>query len=159
MKKNITYKYKKNKINNKKFKKNNTNITLDQETPIPSYYNNSKIELELKKSIIDCAGFGVFALEFIPCQTLIANYEGKKTRVNKTGEYYIEINHKIGIDAITYPRCYMAMINDVHKTTNKINCKFLIDENKKIVEIWSIHNIDIGDELFISYGNDYWSDN
>ena len=52
----------------------------------------------------------------------------------------------------------MAMINDAYKTENKVNCEFIINEINEIVEIWSIDNINIGSELFISYGNDYWID-
>jgi hypothetical protein len=48
------------------------------------------------------------------------------------------------------------MINDAFNTENKINCEFVIDEIKEIVEIWSIKNISTESELFISYGSDYW---
>jgi hypothetical protein len=150
------------KINKEKFLikksniKKNTSIDLEDEPPVPSYYNNSLYQLEIKKSTIECAGLGVFASEFIPAKVCIGKYEGVKKRHNKTGEYYFEINYKVGIDAISYPRCYMAMINDAFNTENTINCEFVIDEIKEIVEIWSIKNISTESELFISYGRDYW---
>jgi hypothetical protein len=130
----------------------------EPDTIIPSYYNNSIFNLEINKSTIESAGLGVFALELIPAKKCIGKYEGVKKTHNKTGDYYFEINNKVGIDAINYPRCYMAMINDSYKTENKINCEFRINEIKEMVEIWSIENIDVGSELFISYGNDYWID-
>jgi hypothetical protein len=134
----------------------NTEQNTHLDSVIPSYYNNSKYILEIKKSTIECAGLGVFTLEIIPAKKCVGQYLGVKKTHNKTGDYYFEINNKVGIDAINYPRCYMAMINDAYKTENKINCEFRINEIKELVEIWSIGTIDIGNELFISYGNDYW---
>jgi hypothetical protein len=54
----------------------------------------------------------------------------------------------------------MAMINDTYKTNYNYNCEFIINEsnsdyNKK-VEIWSISDININEELFIDYGDNYW---
>ena len=147
----------KSKIN----KNNNTNndLELEQDIQIPIYYNNSKFKLQIQKSTIECAGLGVFTLEPIPAKVCIGKYEGVKRSHNKTGNYYLEINYKVGIDAESYPRCYMAMINDVFNTENIINCEFLVDEINKIVEIWSIKNIDADSELFISYGDCYWIEN
>ena len=124
----------------------------------PEYYNNSKFDLEINKSTIEKAGLGVFALEYIPPKTYIGRYEGKKITRNKTGFYYFEINNKVGMDAGGSPRGYMAMINDSYNTTNTLNCEFIVDENKQIVEIWSITDIKVGCELFVSYGECYWND-
>lgn len=121
----------------------------------PEYYNNSNFNLQIKKSLILNAGLGVFTLEKIPAKTYIGNYEGKKSR-NKTGIYFFELTDKIGIDAIDYPRSYIAMINDSYKSEQKINCEFIVDEKKQKVELWSIVDIEIGSELFVSYGKDYW---
>ena len=149
----------KEKLIKQKFKAN-----WDTETPevfdsepeiVPEYYNNSKFNLQIQNSIIPNAGLGVFTLERIPAKTHIGNYEGKKSR-NKTGVYYFELNDKTGIDAKDFPRCYMAMINDSYKSEQKINCEFIVDEKKQRVEIWSIDDIEIGAELFVSYGTDYW---
>ena len=122
---------------------------------IPEYYNNSKFNLQVKNSTIQNAGLGVFTLEKIPARTYIGNYEGKKSR-NKTGIYFFELNDKMGIDAIDFPRCYTAMINDSYKSENKLNCEFIVNENEFTVEIHSIDDIEIGNELFVSYGDSYW---
>jgi hypothetical protein len=47
------------------------------------------------------------------------------------------------------------MINDSYKTEYKINCEFIVDENKQKVEISSTNIIESGNELFISYGDTY----
>lgn len=142
----------------KKYNYAHANLDNEQDIETPSYYNNSNFQLQIQKSTIEGAGLGVFTLEVIPANVYIGKYEGVKRRHNKTGDYYFEINYKVGIDAVTYPRCYMAMINDAYKTENKLNCEFVIDVINEIVEIWSICNIEIGSELFISYGSDYWID-
>lgn len=46
------------------------------------------------------------------------------------------------------------MINDSYHSYFDNNCEFIITE--KNVEIWTIKNIKKYEELFISYGNDYW---
>ena len=125
-----------------------------------SYYNNSQYKLKLDISTIKNAGIGVFALEPIAKNKFIGYYEGDVIFHIHCGSYYMSINDEHGINAVCYPRCYMAMINDTYKTDYKYNCEFIINENNsdynKKVEIWSISDININDELFISYGNDYW---
>ena len=125
-----------------------------------SYYNNSQYKLKLDISTIKNAGDGVFALEPIAKNKFIGYYEGDVIFHIHCGSYYMSINDEHGINAVCYPRCYMAMINDTYKTDYKFYCEFIINENNsdynKKVEIWSISDININDELFISYGNDYW---
>jgi SET domain-containing protein len=49
----------------------------------------------------------------------------------------------------------MAMINDSHNSQYTNNCEIRI--NNYNIEIWSIRNIEKGEELFMSYGNEYWN--
>ena len=140
----------------KKYKKTNCKVINTE----PSYYNNSEYKLKIDTSTITNAGDGVFALEPIAKNKFIGYYEGDVMFHIKCGSYYISINDECGINAICYPRCYMAMINDTYKTDYKYNCEFIINEsnddyNKK-VEIWSNSDINTNEELFISYGNHYW---
>jgi len=140
----------------KKYKKRNHKI-IDIE---PSYYNNSQYKLKIDTSTIKNAGDGVFALESIAKNKFIGYYEGDVIFHIHCGSYYISIDENCGINAICFPRCYMAMINDTYNTNYKYNCEFIINENNsdynKKVEIWSISDININDELFIGYGNYYW---
>jgi hypothetical protein len=143
------------KYKRRNYKRISNNIDIE-----PSYYNNSQYKLKIDTSTIKNAGDGVFALEPIAKNKLIGYYEGDVIFNIHCGSYYISINDKCGINAICYPRCYMAMINDTYKTDYKYNCEFVINENNsnynKKVEIWSINDININDELFIDYGNYYW---
>ena len=143
----------KNKYNNK------NNLFTPEKNIIDEtkYFNNSCYNLKINYSNIEEAGFGVFALEFIPKNTFIAFYEGKIINEHFTGEYYFEINESNGIDAGEFPRCFMAMINDSRGSLFQNNCKFVIDYKNFLVEIWSTKNIEPNQELFISYGSSYWS--
>ena len=37
------------------------------------------------------------------------------------------------------------------------NCKFVVDLENDIVNVWTICDIKPGEELFISYGDDFWT--
>ena len=121
--------------------------------PVPSYYHNSHFKLELKESAIKNAGQGVFTLEDIPKDTLIDHYLGTYQTI-PTSKYYFHIKDGFGIDAGTYPRCYMGMVNDSVHSNFQNNCTFVVDEND--VSVYSSLDIKAGDELFISYGCSYW---
>ena len=119
-----------------------------------TYFHNSAFCLEIKQSQINGAGMGVYTLDFIPNHSFIDYYIGDFCKY-PLSKYFIEIDHNFGIDAGQFPRCYMAMINDSHNSEFTNNCEIRINDNN--VEIWSIINILIGEELFISYGNEYWN--
>ena len=124
---------------------------------VVEYYHNSKVRLRIDKSQIKEAGLGVFTDDFIPANTFIDYYNGNKCYGIKGGLYFFALNNIVGIDAQSYPRCYMAMLNDVYKSNYTVNCEFIIDEEEKKVEIFSCKNIEPGEELFISYGDSYWN--
>jgi hypothetical protein len=124
--------------------------------PEPVYYNNSKYNLQISQSCIIDAGLGVYTNDFIPTNSVIDSYTGEY-RPRCFSRYYFKIREGVGIDAFDYPRCYMGMLNDSYGTTYSNNCKFVVDLDKDTVEVWSIKDIKIGEELFISYGEDYWS--
>lgn len=124
--------------------------------PKIEYIYNSKFKLEIKSSSIKNAGLGVFANQFIPRNTLLGEYTGtlKTSDQFSCGLYALELKSGILIDAFEYPRSVFAMINDSRFSDYDYNCKFLVMENK--AEIWTVNDINIDDELFINYGDDYW---
>jgi len=122
--------------------------------PKPSYFHTSLFDLFIKTSNIPNAGSGVFTLDYIPPNTFIDYYTGSKVSI-PLSSYYFSINEYIGIDAFDYPRCYMAMINDIHGTKYEVNCESII--KNEIISIWSIKSINKGEELFMSYGPEYWN--
>lgn len=116
------------------------------------YFNNSDFKLRIDKSSIPNAGLGVFTCEFIPKGSILGEYVGSS--VDSDGDYtYVKSNGKV-IDACSYPRCYVAMLNDSIGSMYFYNCKFVEDSGK--VFAISTENIPEGNELFVSYGKDYW---
>jgi len=129
------------------------NYVFVEETP--SYYHNSQFALEIKDSQITQAGLGLFTNETILENTLIDNYTGNKQRL-QTSKYFFQITDDIGIDAGSYPRCYMGMLNDSINSLFTNNCEFRVDTDAQTVSVWSIRQIEAGEELFSSYGDAYW---
>lgn len=124
-----------------------------------TYFNNTRYKLSLKPSKIRNAGLGVFAEEAIP-KGKIGNYDGKIIQRDKKKfdpDYSMEINAKYIIDGSFYPRPLTSMINDIYKTKKKHNCEFIVRESKKKVEVYAIKPIAEGDELYIDYGEEYWT--
>ncbi len=138
------------KKENKKNKKNKK--TYSYVEPILSYYHTSPYTLDIRASTITNAGLGVFAEKDIPAGVCIDAYTGDLLSI-PTSRYYFQIEEGIGIDAGSYPRCYMAMLNDGFE---KNNCMFRVDSEKIQVSVWSKRDIKTGEELFVSYGDDFW---
>ena len=132
------------------------------------YYNSSEFELYIDTSQIKGAGLGVFTEDDIPEDTIIDQYRGELIESFDSPEntmYYYELvkpnketgEKGLGIDAFKFPRCYMAMINDacVEKDFTN-NCEFEDDIQNKKINIITTRDINAGEELFVSYGEDYW---
>jgi SET domain-containing protein len=126
------------------------------------YYNNTKFILDIKPSNIKNSGNGLFSLQNIPNETMIGYYIGDiLSGNNKVTDYSFQISKKYFIDAKEFPRCYIAMINDAKNSQFVNNCEFRIIEkklkkNNKIC-LYSIKDIKRSDELFASYGDEYWT--
>lgn len=155
-------------MNKNKKKKKKKIIDLD-------FFHNSSFDLFIKESNLVNAGYGVFTHDFIPNGSFIDYYVGDiyESSFGGGGTYFFHINDQYGIDAFNQPRCYMAMINDANfnltvrnkkKRKNRIpiinsysnNCEFRVNEDELLVMVYSKEDIEIGSELFISYGSDYW---
>ena len=126
------------------------------------YYNNTKFILDIKPSNIKNGGNGLFSLQNIPNETMIGYYVGDiLSGNNKVTDYSFQISKKYFIDAKEFPRCFIAMINDAKNSQFVNNCEFRIIENKikkkNKICLYSIKNIKRCDELFASYGDEYWT--
>lgn len=144
------------------------------------YYHTSKFNLYVKESNIPNAGLGVYTHDTIPKNTRIDEYKGVISRYTG-GAYALELTNGYRIDARELPRCYMGMINDCSHIQPKfrrkkgrnvditpavyydpsgnpleINCEFVICYEEQRAYVHSIRDIQPEQELFISYGKDYW---
>jgi hypothetical protein len=133
--------------------KSKSKYTYHYIPPVPSFFHHSIFSLEIKDSTIHNAGLGVYTLDAIPNGTCIDYYVGVKCRYPMSS-YFIETGETCGIDAGSYPRCYMAMLNDIFNSTYTVNCEFRIKDN--IVSVYAIRDILPHEELFVSYGDEYW---
>jgi len=126
------------------------------------FYNNTEFILDIKPSNIKNGGHGLFSVQNIPKDTMIGYYKGDILfGNNKVTDYSFQISKKYFIDAKNFPRCYIAMINDSNKSEFENNCEFRIIEQKikknSQICLYSIKDIKKGDELFASYGDEYWT--
>jgi SET domain-containing protein len=164
---------------NKNKKDNKSDSDSDNNNnPKEKYYHNSNFNLYLKESQIPNSGLGVYTKDIIPANTRIDEYLGDIME-NWGGSYVLCVNDFHCIDAFNFPRCYMAMINDASHVTKKIvkkrkkkidltpdayydangvmltnNCEFVFEKNRGFIH--SLREIKPDEELFISYGKDYW---
>lgn len=128
------------------------------EEPLEEYYHTSKYQLKIGESTILNAGKGIFAEEFIGRNNMIDYYYGNEIEYIGTGPYFVGFedgSRILGIDASSFPRCYMAMMNDAYQTPFQNNCR--LDIVNEQIEIWSIVDIFPGQELLMSYGSKYWT--
>ena len=134
------------------------------------YFHHSSFDLYIANSVLPNAGYGVFTRSLIPKGTFIDYYYGTIIPYFNGSEYLFEIDDKVYVDARDFPRCYMAMINDAaykpiskralrkFKTHSYVNnCDFIVNKEKKEIQVWSTMDILPGSELFISYGSGYWN--
>lgn len=145
------------------------NSSLDSILQKPIYWNNTKLILNVEPSNILNAGNGIFTYQHIPKETLIGYYDGilKKDDGSCVGDYSFSLNKSWYVDARTFPRSYIAMINDAHGSKFKNNCEFRLEvidpltekkrkPHERKITLWSIKDIKSGTELFADYGSDYW---
>lgn len=133
-------------------------------------YNNTDILLELKTSTIPNSGRGLFLKEErINEGQLIGYYDGDVTKDDKKlSDYSFTLDDDWFVDGLEFPRCYIAMINDPYGSEFECNCEFQLltqDEktnktlppHKRKIYLVALRDIERGEELFASYGEDYWS--
>jgi SET domain-containing protein len=119
--------------------------------------------LKVKKSTIPQAGKGLFTTIFIAKGTRIVEYKGrirtwKDVKFDSTNVYIYTVNAKHVIDARTYLKAFARYANDARGLKGikglKNNCCFVNDGLRVYIE--SIRDLQAGEEIFVSYGKEYW---
>jgi SET domain-containing protein len=119
--------------------------------------------LEVKRSTIAGAGEGLFALKDFKRKDLIAKYEGEvltkaqtNTRYGNTQQdlapYGIQASKNKIIDA----SCKRGVASYANSKPNHQNATFSVYQGHEVRLIAS-KNIKKGDEVFVSYGRDYFN--
>ena len=124
----------------------------------------SEKSLVVKKSTLPGAGKGLFTREFIPKNTIIAEYKGKistwkEVKNDKsTNGYLYYVNRNMVIDARTYIKSKARYANDargLEKIKGISNNAVYIEKDSKVF-IQSKKDIQPGEEIFVDYGREYW---
>lgn len=128
-------------------------------------YNRDSVEI--KTSIIEGAGLGLFAKKDIPKGTIIDAYYGRRIGLKEYYEisdyrsaYIMTINDNEFIEA-GEEKNFVSYINDAcgltRNTGIRNNCKFDLDQSGKEMLLITTRNIKAGSELFCPYGKSYWN--
>ena len=132
------------------------------------YINNTTHILNVEPSKIKLAGNGIFTYKDIPKETLVGYYDGilKKFSKECVGDYSFSLSKTYYLDASSFPRSYIAMINDAHGSKFKNNCEFRMELkdkngkkhkcNERKIYLYTLRKIKLGEELYASYGKEYW---
>ena len=120
---------------------------------------------QIKDSTIAGAGKGLFARWDFNKGDAIVRYTGDIVQTadgaNDGGwqgsSYVLEVTDSWAIDAARTNTADGRMINDTVTTNKRANVKFAFDARRKVVTIRALRAIKAGEELFISYGREYWA--
>ena len=123
---------------------------------------------EVKKSTIPGAGKGLFTLCDIKKGELILEYLGEiitEAECDKRAEkdeygYIFYISKKKCVDAFNTPEALARYANDANGLTKikgiRNNCCYEVSKQRGWIK--AEKNIKAGEEIFVSYGAEYWRD-
>lgn len=109
------------------------------------------------------AGLGLFSGNIFKKGQHIADYKGLLIETdiaidnNYSSDYIVKYDDEWAIDAQDPLSCYGRYANDpIYK--EMINAKIVLKDDKIEAELIATKKIYINDEIYISYGEDYWID-
>lgn len=120
-------------------------------------------QLIVKTSTIPGAGKGLFTKKFIPKDTRIVEYKGRKTTWKEVKNswdngYIYSVNRNHVIDAKKSLSALARYANDARGLTRvkgvTNNCVYVNDNYRAYIE--STKDIPAGSEIFVDYGKEYW---
>ncbi len=121
-------------------------------------------DLTVKTSSLPNSGKGLFTKVFIPKKTLIVEYQGeickwKDVEDNFDNGYIYYVNRNHVIDAGNSVKFLARYANDAFGLSKvkgmRNNSKYKTKGRQVFIE--SIEDIPAGEEILVSYGEDYWN--
>jgi len=121
--------------------------------------------LHVAPSRIPDAGLGLFAVIDIPAGMRVIEYKGTfrpashEEDINKCHTYCFQYSPQLCIDASDEEHANVSRYaNDArgNTATHQNNLTWKVDTKNKRVWLWSVKDIQAGDEVCVSYGDDYW---
>lgn len=121
--------------------------------------------LRVKKSLLPGAGKGLFTKTDIVKGTRIVEYKGKKRKwVDAKHEdgyngYLMRVTRSVVIDALPATDAFGRYANDARGLTRvetlKNNAEYISEGTRCYID--ATRNIKAGEEIFVSYGREYWT--
>ena len=119
--------------------------------------------------MIPNAGNGLFVLEDVKKGEFIARYSGeaidKDECARRSSNYRLKIHQNLYLDAESPAHFEGRHINDGQRSRKQCNVRFASDYNTnrcattgfQWIKIFATRNIKDGSELYLNYGDDFWS--
>lgn len=105
------------------------------------------------------AGLGLFAKKQFKVNDYICSYLGTiiptDTENDFESDYVLKYDNTYSIDSDDPSSCYARYANDAI-TSSKINSRFSVRRGVIALCLRATKTIKAGDEIFVSYGDDYW---
>jgi hypothetical protein len=146
-------------VSSKVLKKSKLRAKGDPESYVNVTSKDLNEKLIVQESTIDGAKLGLFAGADIDPQYLVARYGGElvELKENEVPNQYMYNAGKFVLDATNETLELGGYINDAIALT-KQNSHFKVDAKSKTVNIFSKRKIKAGEEIFASYGDEFWLD-
>lgn len=117
-------------------------------------------ELEVRKSLIEGAGQGLFARKHFRLDELICVYRGTKLSFKELlsrskRDYVMFISLNCHIDAASHPSVYARYVND-NFDENLLNARFVKLKHYAVALVVASRDIMEGEEIYAAYGEGYW---
>jgi len=116
--------------------------------------------LRVKASGVALAGLGLWAMRDIAAGAAIADYTGDYLvpRLDSTGgQYALQIKKSLLIDAARTNSSVARFANDPRGSGHGPNASFVLNTAWQTGRLKASRKIKAGEEIFVSYGQSYWS--
>jgi glycosyltransferase involved in cell wall biosynthesis len=143
-------------------------LTLEPKNkPIPQDYKlriESEDDLIVSQSLIPGAGLGLFARVALGPDTILCDYTGdvrngkqiaRAIEAGHCNDYLLKLEDDMFVDPLHHPDVKARYINDA-MDPEKNNCIYVLDPPNKKALVVSTRCIYPGEELYVSYGSNYW---
>ena len=143
-----------------------TRTRTSRNKPMPSLRPK---RVRVGRSGIPNAGNGLFVMEDIKKGEFVARYSGeaisREECMRRSSHYRLRIHRGLYLDAENPTHFEGRHINDGQRSRRRINVRFASDYGTNVcantgfhwIKIFATRNIKAGSELFLNYGDDFWS--
>jgi hypothetical protein len=117
--------------------------------------------LRVTTSTVADSGYGLFAArDFLKISTHLADYTGDELIIRRDGDggpYCLALTRRRAIDAAPTNSGYGRWANDPRGSGGGPNAEFVVDPARGTGRLRNTAVIRKGDEIFVSYGQQYWA--